>query len=786
VGGDRIDGGDYEIAAPPVSGAVSRITITPPATSAEIIIRALDDRVNEAAETLRVTLSTPVSGGGQAIVLGAAEASATLAASDGASLRLIPDGGAQNINEGEAAGIWVELDFVSAGDASVEWQAAVVSQTNTEDTGPRARNGPDAPEFRAENGGLRADGLGVSGVLQIPAGAQRAVFHIIPAQDRREEDAEVIRVALGAVNVGQGGGAMAAGEAVELQVNANPAGESGGEDQRRARRVTTVLAALDRGAAGLANGAIRARMARHQTPRHTTPPWLRIAGHAWRAAPSGAAGESGASADSAAPPPASGARAAPAAAAPGLGLALYGAAGRGGGVNFVNLRAPNAAGATSAAGDSGASVLAARAGPFRGLGAGLAGDANFGRRSAGPGREGWLRGSGLEFGSAERSDSQTGVGAFRVWASGDLTESRFDPGSGGMSWKARSSAAHLGVETQLLDGALLAGAALGAADGRLDFTERTTGAELRGTADSLLLSLHPYLGWQLSPGFHAWFTLGYGRGNFRISERRTAAAVQARSNSSLWTTAGGVSGKLRLRRRFDLALTVETMQTRSRSNAARFADGALLPAVSAGSTRISGEMELALNFAPGGISLRPFATLRTRRDSGDASATQSAAGATPGGTRTATDGGGGLSLNWPSQGLALDLRGMTQLLQGGVGRGSERNFSLSASWDPGVLRRGLSLAMESGREPGLTGEVAYGISLRPAFAPAGVLLTPYSRMAVGAAQRRWSAGLRLRPNAQAGARARAEALQLGLEGGVLRRPGAPEERDVLLRADLRF
>ncbi|MDD9827675.1 MAG: hypothetical protein OXU92_04740 [Deltaproteobacteria bacterium] len=786
VDGDRIDAGDYEIATPPVSGAVSRITITPPATSAEIVIRALDDSLNEGAETLRVTLSTPVGGGGQAIVLGTAEASATLAASDGASLRLTRDT-TQNLDEGEVAGVWVEMDFVSAGDVSVEWQAAVVAQTNTEDSGPRARNGPAAPEFRAENGGLRADGLGVSGVLQIPAGARRAVFHIIPARDQREEDAEVIRVVLGAVNVGQGGGAMAVGGAMELRVNANTAGEPGsGENERRARRVTTALAALDRGAAGLANGAIRARMALHHTPLNTTPPWLRIAGHAWRAEPPGASAESGESGESGAFAE-SGARAF---AAPRLGLALYGAAGRGGGgVNFVNLRAPGAVGAAGAAGDSGASVLAARAGPFRGLGAGLAGDANFGRRSAGPGRAGWLRGSGLEFGSAERSDSQSGVGAFRVWASGDLAESRFDAGSGGMAWEAQSSAAHIGVETQLLGGALLAGAALGAADGSLDFTERASGAELRGTAESLLLSLHPYLGWQLSPGFHAWFTLGYGRGDFRISERRpAAAAVQARSNSILWTTAGGVSGKMRLRQRFDLALSLETMQTRSRSDAARFADGALLPAVSAGATRISGEVELALNFAPGGISLRPFASLRTRRDSGDGSATQSAAGAIPGGTRTATDGGGGLALDWPSQGLAMDLRGMTQLLEGGVGHGNERSFSLSASWDPGVLRRGLRLAVESGHEPGLMGEVAYGISLRPAFAPVGVLLTPYSRMAFGAAQRRWSAGLRLRPNGSArGARwERAEALHFGIEGGVLRRPGAPEERELRLRADLRF
>lgn len=774
VDGQWIDAGDYEIAAPPVSGAVSRITIAPPATSAEIVIRALDDRLNEGAETLRVTLSTPVSGGGQAVVLGTAEASATLAASDGVSLRLTRDN-AHNLNEGEAAGVWVEMDFVSAGDVSVEWQAAVVSQTNTEDSGPRARNGPDAPEFRAENGGLRADGLGVRGVLRIPAGARRAVFHIIPARDEREEDAEMIRVVLGAVNVGQGGGVMAVGEAVELRVNANTAGESTGEAERRARRVTTLLAALDRGAAGLANGAIRARMARHRTPMHTTPPWLRIAGHAWRAnaAPSAESADSGAR-DSAASR---------------LGLALYGAAGRGGGVegggvNFVNLRTPGAAGAVGAAGDSGASVLAARAGPFRGLGAGLAGDANFGRRTAGPGRAGWLRGSGMEFGSAARSDSQTGMGALRVWASGDLAESRFDAGSGGLAWKASSSAAHMGVETQLLGGALLAGAALGAADGSLDFTERTAGAELRGTAESLLLSLHPYLGWQLSPGVHAWFTLGYGRGDFRISESRpAAAAVQARSDSSLWTTAAGVSGEMRLRQRFDLALSLETMQTRSRSQAARFADGALLPAVSAGSTRISGEFEVAVNFAPGGISLRPFASLRTRRDSGDASATQSAAGAAPGGTRTATDGGGGLALNWPSQGLSMDLRGMTQLLEGGVGRGSERSFSLSASWDPGVLRRGLSLALQSGGEPGLMGEVAYGISLRPVFAPVGVLLTPYSRMEFGAAERRWSAGLRLHPNVPArGAR---ESLHFGLEGGVLRRNGA-EERDLRLRAGLRF
>ena len=103
------------------------------------------------------------------------------------------------------------------------------------------------------------------------------------------------------------------------------------------------------------------------------------------------------------------------------------------------------------------------------------------------------------------------IGNTTVWGNGSYTNL-----SGGSSdkveWDGDVSGITLGVDTKVSPGLLL-GLSVSQFDGSFDFTNNTTtsGENQKGTHETDLTSINPYLNWQ-SGNFDLWATVGYGSG----------------------------------------------------------------------------------------------------------------------------------------------------------------------------------------------------------------------------------------------------------------------------------
>ena len=103
------------------------------------------------------------------------------------------------------------------------------------------------------------------------------------------------------------------------------------------------------------------------------------------------------------------------------------------------------------------------------------------------------------------------VGNTTVWGNGSYTNL-----SGGSSdqveWDGDVSGITLGIDTKVSPGLLL-GLSVSQFDGSFDFTNNntTTGLNQKGTHETDLTSINPYLNWQ-SGNFDLWATVGYGSG----------------------------------------------------------------------------------------------------------------------------------------------------------------------------------------------------------------------------------------------------------------------------------
>ena len=516
--------------------------------------------------------------------------------------------------------------------------------------------------------------------------------------------------------------------------------------------------------------------------------------------------------------------------APNIGLALYGAAGQGGAAaGLPGGKSATAAGRSAASranagaaslsgGSAGAaSLLDGSAGAaFGGLGAGLAGAANLGTRTALPSLAQVLNGSSFSFNAA--SDVLAGLadfaGGVEVWGSGGYVDLRSESRSSGLTYDGESIAAFLGADDivpQLPN--LLAGLAVGWSAGDLNFTDRAGGFEMRGKLSNNALSVHPYFGWQLSPHANAWLVLGFGAGSVDIEENEgSGASLVSRKldggDSGMLMFSTGISGKQQIGETGDLKLRFALTRVHSRVDSGSFDDGAPLPKTRGRSLRLGGEAEAGRRIAfANGLSLRPFGTLRVRLDN---------AGSETGVENAALDWGAGITAAWSDLGLDGRLAFRRQLNDTGD---EEQGVSLDVNFAPGASGQGIAITLQTAmqqRRPGLSnpgggldgalfgansafanplgtvgasgnafgassafgsasnassagagimqhslsGEIAYGVALRyfgRSDASRAALLTPYGRFNLGNADSRWAAGLRL---------ANPRGLQLGLEAGL--------------------
>lgn len=538
------------------------------------------------------------------------------------------------------------------------------------------------------------------------------------------------------------------------------------EARRRERRSATLVAVLDRAAAGLATELIGERIAR--SPEAAEAAALSLAGRNLTAIaghnPAGA-GAGGANAGDA------------------LGLALYGAAGRGN------------AGAADA---------------FGGLGAGLAGGANMGRRTPLPNLAELMRGSQLNFSisSGELFAKLTEIfpNGISVWASGGFTNLMGSPQHGAieLNYRGDSLAAYAGADSYVRDN-LLAGAALGYTSGDLNFSDRAGGYALSGELHNRKLSLHPYLGWRIRPNLQAWLVLGFGLGDVDVQETEGDAhrALNKGADSTMWMGAAGVDGSVQMGERSDLKLRMEIIRVQSRVDSGSFNDNTLFPQLRAVSSRAGSSVEVGRRFTlPNGMELRPFGLARLRMDRTHKDRT------------TAVDVGAGAQLNAPIQGITGRLSMGQQL---NSANHEQRQFAALIEYDMGSDAQGLGISLQStlesqrsigmdlggaGLVPGagfgstavgfgradlansaadnrlqqtLRGELSYGVASR-AFG-AAALLTPYARFELRSQKRNYATGLRLRGGA---------GLELGLEAALATAPGATPDPQLLLRGALRF
>ena len=140
---------------------------------------------------------------------------------------------------------------------------------------------------------------------------------------------------------------------------------------------------------------------------------------------------------------------------------------------------------------------------------------------------------------ADNGDGEKGspLGQFTVWGSGDYRSiSGGSPQS--VNYDGSVTSANLGIDTKL-SADLLAGMAL-------SWSRGTVGYEATGISGDLrtqLLSVNPYVGWQVPSGMNLWSTAGYGFGKVEMEDESVSDAPQE-SDMTQRMFAAGLKGTL--------------------------------------------------------------------------------------------------------------------------------------------------------------------------------------------------------------------------------------------------
>ncbi|MDD9826980.1 MAG: autotransporter outer membrane beta-barrel domain-containing protein [Deltaproteobacteria bacterium] len=653
-------------------------------------------------------------------------------------------------DEGENAEFVVTLSNFSGGERTTQPIAVTFALAS----GPQPGGAQLGVDFRQP----------ASLTTSIVAGATEGTTHRIPVwlvPDGLPEPPETFTLSVTAASGGGGTVRLVNAAGVQTQIAATGTISGAGDAaKRRSERVSTLVSVLDRSTAILAADAIGQRLDRGMPGSASQSSQLSIANR--NLIGSGEANTRAAASD--------------------LGLALYGAPGMGGAA--AGLPGSEGAGLESAGG------------AFGGLGVGLSGGANQGRNMALPSLAEMLSGSRFNFGAAAWTDLSTLANDVEVWGSGGYTDLKGDPQQGGskLDYDGNNFAFFVGADRPLRPD-LLAGVAVGYSVGDLDFTDTSSGFTTKGNLSTSMLSVHPYVGFWLTPNLNTWLMLGYGSGSVDVDETDTwalGAATQTAqrdlpgdSDSNMWMIATGVAGRVQVAESTGVKLSVEVARVHSELDAARFSDGALLPKLSAHSLRMGGEAEVNHRVQIGMVQIQPFVSARMRIETGDA--VEQGAGQE---RDAAFDVGGGVSAQLPDLGIDGRIAVSGQLNETGH---EERRVSVDLNYDLSGDSQGLTLAVQTAirqrksgllnglgvtglgahgsavggasslggslssgvgkMEQSISGEIGYGVAFQQ-FGRSG-LLTPYGRFDLGQNDSLYAAGLRL--NASSG-------LSLGLEG----------------------
>ena len=262
------------------------------------------------------------------------------------------------------------------------------------------------------------------------------------------------------------------------------------------------------------------------------------------------------------------------------------------------------------------------------------------------------------------------VGSWSVWGHGSAARFEGEP-ENRFSMKGDVLSGYVGLDSRVRED-MLAGVALNLSTGDTDysFTEGT-----KGTIDTTLTSVHPYMHWSPVPSVGLWVTLGIGQGDATLDDgdsEPVATDVRMRMGAT------GARAELGKWQSIDWAMKADAFIVRLESEERED----LLPAVEADAHRLrwllegSRSVELA-----SGAGLTGTFELGTRLDGGD--------GDEGGGAEV----GGGVTYGHPETGLDLSARGRAVVSHTASGF-KEWGLGFSAAYDPGVPGRGLHMSVE--------------------------------------------------------------------------------------------
>ena len=207
-------------------------------------------------------------------------------------------------------------------------------------------------------------------------------------------------------------------------------------------------------------------------------------------------------------------------------------------------------------------------------------------------------------------DSAGGGDGFVLWGQGDWLDFNSKP-QDTFSMDGNVLSGHIGVDYQR--GGLLLGLALGHSSGEVDYVDSVAGSRSRGTVDSELLSVYPYI--HYSPdgtGVEAaWAMVGFGVGEAEV--QREGQANPLKTDIEMRMFGWGLRTGVYAEGGVDLALKVDGFYAQTESDAVD-----TLPSVDSDAVRGRLALELGHHLEQAGGALDTSLEVAARADAGDA------------------------------------------------------------------------------------------------------------------------------------------------------------------------
>ena len=208
------------------------------------------------------------------------------------------------------------------------------------------------------------------------------------------------------------------------------------------------------------------------------------------------------------------------------------------------------------------------------------------------------------------SAGRGGGDGFVLWGQGDWRDFNSKP-QDTFSMDGNVLSGHIGVDYQW--GGLLLGLALGHSSGEVDYVDSVGGSRSRGTVDSELLSVYPYV--HYSPdgtGVEvAWAMVGFGVGEAEV--QREGQANSLKTDIEMRMLGWGLRTGVYAEGGVDLALKVDGFYAQTESDAVEN-----LPSVDSDAVRGRLALELGHRLEQAGGALDTSLEVAARADAGDA------------------------------------------------------------------------------------------------------------------------------------------------------------------------